>query len=95
MVNSFVGKENNLNIVIINGSPRKKGATSSIDIKLNKKVVTLSKKYYLDIKNKRNHPVQAIIYDFIFKVGIKSFVKRKGDKYRGVIEKWKNMDILI
>ena len=49
-----------MNIVIINGSPRKKGATSSIDIKLNKKVVTLSKKYYLDIKNKRNHPVKPL-----------------------------------
>ncbi|MGN0244600.1 MAG: flavodoxin family protein [Lachnospiraceae bacterium] len=65
------------------------------DVKLNKKIVTLSKKYYLDIKNKRNHPVQAIIHNFIFKVGIKSFVKRKGDKYQGVIEKWKDMDILI
>ncbi|MGN0432772.1 MAG: flavodoxin family protein [Lachnospiraceae bacterium] len=65
------------------------------DVKLNKKVVTLSKKYYLDIKDKRNHPIQAIIHNLIFKVGIKSFVKRKGDKYQGVIEKWRDMDILI
>ena len=65
------------------------------DVGLNKRVSALARKYYFDVKKKRRHPIQSIIYSIIFNVGIKSFVKSKGEKYQGVLDKWKKMDIHI
>ena len=65
------------------------------DDKLNKKIDKLSHKYYLDIKNKRNYPIQAVVHNAIFNMGIKSFVKSKGEKYQGVLDKWEKMNISI
>lgn len=62
--------------------------TEIADDKLNKRVAALTGRYYLDIKNKRNHPFQSVIHRIIFDVGIKPFVKRKGEKYQGVLDKW-------
>jgi len=69
--------------------------TEIADDKLNRQVGTLSAKFYLDIKNKRNHPIQSVIHSIIFNVGIKSFVKRKGEKYQGVLDKRKAKDIHV
>lgn len=65
------------------------------DDRLNKRVSALVSKYYLDIKNKRKHPIQSIVHSVIFNIGIKSFVKRKGEKYQGVLDKWKEKDISV
>lgn len=58
------------------------------DTKLKQKIDTLSYQYYLDIQKQRKHPIQSLVHNVIFNVGIKSFVKNKGDKYQGVLDKY-------
>ena len=41
----------------------------------------------------RSYPMQAFYHKIIFELGIKPFVLRKGDKYNGVINKWKGESI--
>lgn len=65
------------------------------DDRLNNRVSTLASKYYLDIKNRRKYPIQSIIHSIIFNIGIKSFVKCKGENYQGVLDKWKEKDIHV
>jgi len=69
--------------------------TEISDDKLNKRVAALACRYYCDIKNKRKHPIQSVVHSIIFTVGIKSFVKSKGEKYQGVLDKWKAKEMYI
>jgi len=45
------------------------------------------------IRQKR-YPLQALYHKIIFELGIKPFVLRKGEKYNGVINKWKGETVL-
>lgn len=47
-----------------------------------------AKKLYHDISNQRKHPAQIIFHRIIFEFGIRPFVKKKGNAYKGVIDKW-------
>lgn len=62
--------------------------TAIKDEKLKKQVDTLASKYYWDIRKKKKHPIQSMIHNIIFHVGINPFVKQKGEKYKGVLDKW-------
>ena len=53
-----------------------------------KKAVRAADRLYDDIKRKRNYPVQSIKHAVVFGAGIRPFVKRKGELYRGVVNKW-------
>ena len=63
-----------------------------LDEKLEKKIYYLTNKMYVDINWKREYKIQTFVHKIIF--GIKTFVKRKGEKYSGVLEKWKEQDII-
>ena len=45
------------------------------------------------IRQKR-YPLQTLYHKIIFELGIKPFVLRKGEKYNGVINKWKGETVL-
>ncbi|WP_167958047.1 flavodoxin family protein [Anaerosporobacter faecicola] len=51
-----------------------------------KQLLKKSNKLYHDIVKRRKHPLQHILHKFIFELGIKPFVKRKG--YEAVIQQW-------
>ena len=38
--------------------------------------------------------LQILYHFFVFNIGIKPFVKRKGELYRGVIKRWSDMNII-
>ena len=46
-------------------------------------------KLYDAVIRQKKYPLQALYHKIIFELGIKPFVLRKGDKYSGVIRKWK------
>ena len=46
-----------------------------------------------DIKYKKKYIVQAIQHKLIFSFGIQPFVKRKGENYAGVRNKWRQLGI--
>lgn len=45
--------------------------------------------FYQDILRNRRHVLQKITHWFVFNVGIKPFVLKKGTEYQGVIDRWK------
>ena len=44
---------------------------------------------YNDISKKKSFPFQRLKHGIIFGAGIRPFVRKKGELYRGVTEKWK------
>lgn len=54
----------------------------------------LSLKLYKDIKFHRKHILQSLFHKIIFNVGIKPFVLKKGDLYKGVLSRWKRFQII-
>lgn len=54
----------------------------------------IADKLYKDIERSKNFPIQKITHNVIFSVGIKPFVLKKGDKYRGILDRWKKLGIL-
>jgi hypothetical protein len=48
---------------------------------------------YTAISKKKKNPIQKLHHAVIFSFGIKPFVKRKGSKYKGVLNKWKELGI--
>ena len=50
-------------------------------------------KIYDAVRRQKKYPLQALYHMIIFGLGIKPFVLRKGDKYQGVINKWKGETI--
>ena len=62
---------------------------------LEKLLKKLSKKLYTDIKTHKKYPLQSIFHKAIFAIGIKPFVKLKGNLYQGVISKWESNNIPI
>ena len=45
------------------------------------------------MRGKQNYPFQSIVHFFIFHLGIKPFVKKKGTLYQGVRGKWSKLGI--
>ena len=50
-------------------------------------------KLVLGVKDRKSYLIQGILHSVIFHLGIKPFVMKKGDAYRGVLEKWERMRI--
>ena len=46
------------------------------------------------MEKKKKYPLQTVLHFIVLNIGIKSFVKRKGSKYQGVIDKWKALGII-
>lgn len=62
--------------------------------KLERKIKSLANKIFVDINRNRKYRIQSLVQKIIFKFGIKSFVKSKGDKYNGVVKKWREHHII-
>ena len=62
--------------------------------KLTKKIGCLADRIYIDIKRQRKYLVQCIMHKVVFAVGIKPFVMRNGESYKGVLDRWKNIGII-
>lgn len=57
--------------------------------RLTKKIYSLTDKMYRDIKRQKKYIFQYMIHKVVFAAGIKPFVIRKGDSYKGVLLRWK------
>ena len=53
-----------------------------------------ARKLYLDIITYRKHPFQILVHWIIFTFGIRPFVKKKGELYKGVVERWKEYGLI-
>ena len=58
------------------------------------KTMKISNQLYDAISKKKTYPIQRIFHWFILNIGIKPLVKRKGDKYQGVVDKWTRLGII-
>jgi len=45
------------------------------------------------ISGKRRYPLQALYHRVVFSLGIRPFVRKKGELYKGVTDKWKELGI--
>lgn len=52
-------------------------------------------KLFRAVSGQRRYPFQSLYHKIIFNVGIKPFVLRKGEAYRGVTERWRAAGILL
>lgn len=52
-------------------------------------------KLYDSIRKKRRYPLQAISHKIIFSFGIRPFVLKKGDLYKGVRDRWNENNIFV
>lgn len=62
---------------------------SKTDPKIDRLAGRAGAKIYKAVSRQKTYPLQALYHGIIFGFGIKPFVLRKGDKYKGVINKWK------
>lgn len=62
--------------------------------KLEKQLRLLSNRIFNDIKTQKKYFVQSMLHKIIFSVGIKSFVKSKGQSYNGVVNRWENNHVV-
>ena len=53
----------------------------------------VSQNLIMAMKGKQYYPIQSIVHFFIFHLGIKPFVKKKGMLYQGVRERWSKLGI--
>ena len=53
----------------------------------------VSQSFIRAMRRKQHYPIQSIINFFIFHLGIKPFVKKKGTLYQGVRERWSKLGI--
>lgn len=61
--------------------------------RLKRKICCLMDKMHYDIKQQKKYLFQHIMHNVVFAVGIKPFVVRKGESYKGVLFRWKNLGI--
>lgn len=81
----------------ISGSVSKKIVFNNdltVDVNLNKKINRLSSKLYNDIKTKNKYPIQLLKHKIVFKVGIKPFIFKNKDEYKGVLQHWKSRNLI-
>ena len=50
-------------------------------------------KLFEAISSNKKYPFQSALHKVVFSVGIRPFVNRKGEKYHGVVTKWKEYGI--
>lgn len=62
--------------------------------KTRKKFERKAERLYKDIKGSRRYFLQKLVHNFVFYVGLKLFVLKKGNQYQGVIENWKRLSLL-
>lgn len=70
------------------------GSNPTDNKKIIKKCSVLSFKIYRDIKNHKQYIFQSLIHKVILNVGIRPFVLKKGDLYKGVLLRWKRFEII-
>ena len=62
-----------------------------IDDKLKRKIKENSEKLYQSVRRKKRYFIQELVHKAVFEVGIKPFVLRKGEDYRGARKIWEEM----
>ena len=55
-----------------------------------KKVQRKAERLYKDICSEKRYIWQSLRQNIVFYIGIRPFVMRKGDNYRGVVGRWNN-----
>ena len=68
--------------------------SNPINKKLASKAHHLSDKLHSDIIKRKSYLFQTLMHSVIFSVGIKPFVKSKGESYNGVLSKWKRYKVI-
>lgn len=68
--------------------------SNPLNAKVERKINYLADKIFVDISQKRKYRIQSLVQKIIFKFGIESFVKSKGEKYNGVVKRWKEHHII-
>ncbi|MBP5492217.1 MAG: flavodoxin family protein [Clostridiales bacterium] len=58
-----------------------------------KQIEVSAQKLFRAINKHKRYPFQSLFHGIIFSFGIKPFVKKKGEKYRGVVTKWKEYGV--
>lgn len=58
-----------------------------------KTAINVADNLYNDLVANKQHLFQEIKHRIIFSVGIKPFVRKKGKKYQGVLDRWKKVGI--
>lgn len=56
-------------------------------------ILNISDKLFNDIDTNKQYLIQKIKHKIIFSMGIQPFVQKKGEKYQGVINKWRLIGI--
>lgn len=59
--------------------------------KLQKKMEHVSEKLYYSVSGRKQYALQQLLHTFIFHIGIKPFVLKKGEAYMGVRKKWETI----
>lgn len=59
--------------------------------RLNEKADKCAKRLYLSIENKKLYPLQMLFQRIVREVGIMPLIRRKGDAYRAVSRRWKEL----
>ena len=67
---------------------------SSLTDNFSGRIISVSDKLFSDISSGRMYIFQSLVHKIIFNIGIKPFVKNKGESYSGVISKWKRYGII-
>lgn len=65
-----------------------------LNAKVERKINYLADKIFADISQKKEYKIQSFVHDIIFYFGIKSFVKKKGERYNGVLKRWREHFII-
>ena len=73
---------------------KKYDSNLSEDLQLKKHTKKIIDRFYQDIKKRRNYILQDAKHSIIFQLGIKPFVIKKGIQYQGVINHWRNKNII-
>lgn len=63
-------------------------------LKSKKQFEIKAERLYKDIQENRQYFLQKLIHSLVFHIGLKTFVLKKGNQYRGVIENWKRLSLL-
>ena len=74
--------------IVIN-APFNSGITDSYE----ELVSSSSHKLFEAIRTQKKYPLQSMFHKAVFSFGIRPFVKKKGEKYRGVTAKWKEHSV--
>lgn len=65
-----------------------------LNAKIERKINYLADKIFADISKKKEYKIQLFLHNIIFYFGIKPFVKKKGEKYNGVVKRWREYHII-